>query len=154
MKETERQILDLILSKHPRNGSELITILQETQEKFGYLPADVMKSIAKYLCISPSVLYGAATFYTQFKFTPTGRRVIKVCRGTACHVRGSAVILNKVEEQLNIKVGETSVDGANSLETTACFGSCALAPVIVVNKDVYGRMNANKVRQVLKETQE
>ena len=113
-----------------------------------------MESIAKYLYISPSVLYGTATFYTQFKFTPTGRRVIKVCRGTACHVRGSAGILREVQTRLNIKAGETSADRANSLETIACFGSCALAPVMVVNKDVYGRMTKKKLEQVLKETEE
>lgn len=153
MNAIEEKNLSEILSGHPKNSNELITVLQEAQGKFGYLSSEVMEGISKYLHISPSVLYGVATFYTQFKFIPTGKRVVKVCQGTACHVRGGANILSEVEKKLNIKAGETSVDLENSLETIACFGSCALAPVMVVNKDVYGRMTPKKVDQVLKETE-
>jgi len=96
-----------------------------------------------------STVYGVSTFYAQFKFTPTGKKRVKVCRGTACHVRGGARILREVEKRLGIKPGETTADMEYSLETIACFGSCALAPVMVVDKDVYGRMTTTKVGQIL-----
>jgi NADH-quinone oxidoreductase subunit E len=146
-------MLDEILSGHVRDSNELIPVLQEVQEKFGYLPLEVMEKIAGYLRIPASTVYGVATFYAQFRFTPSGKRVVRVCCGTACHVRGGANILLEVQKRLNIKPGETSADFSNSLETIACFGSCALAPVMVVNKDVYGRMTTKKVDQVLAETE-
>ena len=151
MKEEETKTLKEILERHPADKNELIPVMQETQEKFGYLPQEVMEKIAAYLRLPASNVYGVATFYAQFKFNPIGKRQIKVCRGTACHVRGSARILEEVEKNLGIKAGETSPDRENSLETIACFGSCALAPVMVVNKDVYGRMTIKKVEQVLNE---
>jgi NADH-quinone oxidoreductase subunit E len=145
--------LDDILAKHQQSSNELITVLQHAQEQFGYLPEEVMERIAKHLSVPASTVYGVATFYAQFKLVPTGKRVIKCCQGTACHVRGGADILKEVEKKLDIKTGETSSDLANSLETIACFGSCALAPVMVVNKTVYGRMTPKKVDEVLKETE-
>jgi len=144
--------LDEILSRYSGEKSDLIPVLQEAQESFGYLPEGVMQRIAKFLRLPESTVYGVSTFYAQFKLIPTGKRLVKVCRGTACHVRGGARILREVEKQLGIKPGETSTDLSNSLETIACFGSCALAPVIVVNKDVYGRMTTTKVEQILAKT--
>lgn len=144
--------LDEILSRYSGEKSDLIPVLQEAQESFGYLPEGVMQRIAKFLRLPESTVYGVSTFYAQFKLIPTGKRLVKVCRGTACHVRGGARILREVEKQLGIKPGETSTDLSNSLETIACFGSCALAPVIVVNKDVYGRMTTTKVGQILAKT--
>jgi NADH-quinone oxidoreductase subunit E len=144
--------LDEILSRYSGEKSDLIPILQEAQEKFGYLPEGVMQKIARFLRLPESVVYGVSTFYAQFKFVPTGKRLVKVCRGTACHVRGGARILREVEKQLGIKPGETASDLSNSLETIACFGSCALAPVMVVNKNVYGRMTTTRVGQILAET--
>jgi NADH-quinone oxidoreductase subunit E len=127
-------------------------MLQEVQERFGYLPEQAMQRIAKFLRLPESTVYGVGTFYAQFKLTPTGKRLVKVCRGTACHVRGATRILNEVEKKLGIKPGETASDLSYSLETIACFGSCALAPVIVVDKNVYGRMTTTKVGQILAET--
>ena len=144
--------LDEILSRYSGEKSDLIPVLQEAQESFGYLPEGVMQRIAKFLRLPESTVYGVSTFYAQFKLIPTGKRLVKVCRGTACHVRGGARILREVEKQLGIKPGETSTDLSNSLETIACFGSCALAPVMVVNKDVYGRMTTPKVEQILAKT--
>jgi len=141
-----------ILSRYSGASSELIPILQEVQEKFGYLPAEVMQRVAKFLRLTDNMVYGVSTFYAQFSFTPTGRNKVTVCRGTACHVRGGARILREVEKKLGIKPGETTDDMEYTLETIACFGSCALAPVMVVNKDVYGRMTTTKVGQILAET--
>jgi len=144
--------LDEILSRYSGEKSDLIPILQEAQERFGYLPEGVMQKIAEFLRLPPSTVYGVGTFYAQFKFIPTGKRLVKVCRGTACHVRGGARILREAEKKLGIKPGETASDMSNSLETIACFGSCALAPVMVVDKNVYGRMTTTKVGQILAET--
>ncbi len=145
--------LEEILSRYGGDKGDLIPILQEAQESFGYLPAEVMQKIAKFLRLPESVVYGVGTFYAQFTFIPTGRKRVKVCRGTACHVRGGARILREVEKRLGIKPGETSDDMEYSLETIACFGSCALAPVVVINKDVYGRMTTAKVGQILAEAE-
>ena len=138
-----------VLSRYSGKGDELVPILQEVQGQFGYLPAEAMQQTAKFLHISDSTVFGVATFYAQFKFTPTGKRIVKVCRGTACHVRGGARILNEVERQLGITPGETTDDLEYSLETIACFGSCALAPIVVIDKTVYGRMTTKKVGGVL-----
>jgi len=108
-----------------------------------------MQGIARFLRLPESTVYGVGTFYAQFKFAPTGKRVVKVCRGTACHVRGGARILQEVETQLGIKPGETTADLEYSLEMIACFGSCALAPVVVIDKTVYGRMTPKDVTRVL-----
>jgi len=145
--------LEEILSRHKGEKGDLIPILQEAQESFGYLPAGVMQKIARFLRLPESVVYGVSTFYAQFTFIPTGKKRVKVCRGTACHVRGGVRILREVEKRLGIKPGETSADMEYSLETIACFGSCALAPVMVINKNVYGRMTTAKVGQILAEAE-
>ena len=139
--------LDEILSRYTGESGDLIPILQEAQERFGYLPGEVMQWIAKFLRLPESNVFGVATFYAQFKFTPIGKRIVKVCRGTACHVREGTRILGEVERQLGIKPGETTNDLEYSLETIACFGSCALAPIVVIDKTVYGRMTTKKVAE-------
>lgn len=147
-----KEKLNQILSRYSGKQDELIPILQEAQEQFRYLPSEVMLAIAKFLQLPESAIFGVATFYAQFKLTPSGRRVVRVCRGTACHVRGGARILREVEKRLGVKPGETTDDLEYSLETIACFGSCALAPVMVVDKEVHGRMTTTKAGQVLAET--
>lgn len=144
--------LSEILSHYTGQRSELIPILQEAQERFRYLPEDVMKDIARFLRLSESTVFGVATFYAQFKFSPSGRIVVRVCRGTACHVRGAPRILDETEKRLGIRPGETTTNLEYSLETIACFGSCALAPVVVVDDDVYGRMTPTKVGKILGDT--
>ena len=149
MESNIKKQLDGILSQYDGGSGDLIPILQEAQERFGYLPEEAMQGIAKFLRLPESNVFGVATFYGQFKFTTTGKRIVKVCRGTACHVRGGARILSEVEKQLGIKPEETTNDLEYSLETIACFGSCALAPVVVIDKTVYGRMTTKKVAEVL-----
>ena len=149
--ETNEKRLKEILSSYEGKKEGLIPILQQVQQAFGYLPEPMMKKIAKFLQLPESTVFGVGTFYAQFKLVPSGRNIIRVCRGTACHVRGSAQILGEVEKQLGIKAGETTPDLEYSLETIACFGSCALAPVVVTNGKVHGRMTAPKARKMLKE---
>jgi len=138
-----------ILSAFTGQKSELIPILQRVQREFGYLPEYTMSQIARFTRVPECSVYGVATFYAQFKFVPVGRNIIKVCRGTACYVKGSPQVLEEMEKQLGIKDGETTPDMEYTLETIACFGSCALAPVVVVNDRVYGRMTPEKARQLL-----
>jgi NADH-quinone oxidoreductase subunit E len=141
--------LNEILSFYQGEEDELIPILQQVQQVFGYLPELAMKKIAKFLKLPESTVFGVGTFYAQFKLIPTGKNIIRVCRGTACHVRGSAQILGEMENQLGISAGETTPDLKYSLETIACFGSCALAPVVVINNKVHGRMTTTKVGEIL-----
>jgi NADH-quinone oxidoreductase E subunit len=138
-----------IIANYSRDSSNLISILQEAQEKFGYLPEEVMQKIAKFLRLTDNTVYGVSTFYAQFSFVPTGRRKITVCRGTACHVRGGARILREIERRLGIKPGETTEDKEYSLETVACIGACALAPTMRIGSETYGQMTTKKVAEVL-----
>jgi NADH-quinone oxidoreductase subunit E len=138
-----------ILSHHKGEKHELITILQETQEKFRYLPAAAMQEISRFLNVPESTIYGVSTFYAQFKLTPLGKKVIRVCRGTACHVRGSAKVLAEMEKQLGIKAGQTTADMEYTLETVACIGACALAPTMTIDNETYGKMTTKKVAEVL-----
>ena len=133
------------------NGSreELIPVLQEAQEQFRYLPEEAMREIARFLRISESTVYGVSTFYTQFKLTPVGKRIIRICRGTACHVRGASKVLSEIEKRLGIKAGETTDDLEYTLETVACIGACALAPTMTIDKETYGKMTTKKVAEVL-----
>ncbi len=144
------QQLEETLAKYKGERGDLIPLLQEVQARFGYLPEEAMRGIAKFLRLSESTLYGVVTFYAQFKFTPGGKHTITVCRGTACHVRGGSRILEEAEKQLGIKPGETTSDLEYTLETIACFGSCALAPVMVVDETVYGKMTPEKVTKIMK----
>ena len=108
-----------------------------------------MREIARFLRTPESTVYGVRTFYAQFKLTPLGRRIIRICRGTACHVRGAAKVLAEIEKQLGIKAGETTDDLEYTLETVACIGACALAPTMTIDKETYGKMTTKKVAEVL-----
>ncbi len=127
----------------------LIPVLQKVQEKLGYLPEEAISEVAQFLRLSSNEVYGVASFYAQFRFERQGEHGIKVCLGTACHVRGGRRIMDTVKHEIGLQPGETSEDYKFSLERVACFGSCALAPVMVVDKTVYGRMTTPKARQVL-----
>lgn len=148
METNIKEQLDDILSQYDGESGDLIPILQQAQERFGYLPEGVMAGIAKFLRLPESNVFGVATFYAQFKFTPTGKRIVKVCRGTACHVRGGARILGEVEKQLGIKPGETTDDMEYTLETVACIGACALAPTMVIDNEVQRKMTPKKVAEL------
>jgi len=137
-----------VFSHYTGERQELIPILQETQAKFRYLPAAAIKEIARFLHIPESSVYGVSTFYAQFKLTPMGKKVIRVCRGTACHVRGSDKILNEIEKRLGINAGETTQDMEYTLETVACIGACALSPTMTIDDVTYGKMTIKKVAEV------
>ena len=143
-----REKLEHILLKFSRGRDNLIPILQEVQQGFGYLPEGAMQEIADFLRLSNSTVYSVGTFYTQFKLVPSGKRVVRVCRGTACHVRGGARILREVERRLGIKPGETTEDWEYTLETVACIGACALSPTMTVDKETHGQMTTRKVAEV------
>ncbi|MDY6974074.1 MAG: NADH-quinone oxidoreductase subunit NuoE [Thermodesulfobacteriota bacterium] len=140
-----------VLEEHERDKDNLIPLLQGTQEKLGYISQEAVKEISIYLDLSEAEIYGVATFYTQFRFTRPGDHIMRVCRGTACHVRGGRRIMNEVSNYLGIKPGETTPNYKFSLDRVACFGSCALSPVVVVDDKVYGRMTPQKVKELLKE---
>ncbi len=130
---------------------DLIPILQRVQAAMGYLPEEALLEVAYLTGLPPARVFGVATFYSQFRLQPIGKHIIRVCRGTACHVRGSGRILKDITARLQVAPGETTEDRLFTLETVACFGSCALAPVVVIDDMVYGRMNSSKVRKILDE---
>jgi NADH:ubiquinone oxidoreductase subunit E len=141
--------LDKVLAPYQGERGAMIPALQAVQEKLGYISEDAVTLIARLLNVSPSEVFGVATFYAQFRFTPPGEHTVKVCLGTACHVRGGEEILDNVSREVGVRSGETSKDGKFSLERVACFGSCALAPVMVVDKDVYGRLTIQKAKGII-----
>jgi len=127
----------------------LIPILQFIQGEAGYLAPEAMQAAARYLRISESKVYGVASFYAQFYFEPRGKNTLTICRGTACHVRGSGRLLREMESALNVKPGEATKDMSFSLETVACFGACALAPVVVINDQVYRQQTAASLKKMV-----
>lgn len=143
--------MEKILSTYSNQRENLMPILHDTQRLFGYLPADAMSQIAEFLGVSDSAVYGVATFYSHFRLKPSGRNTVKMCCGTACHVRGGAHLLRDVESKLGIKPGETTADGEYTLETVACIGACALAPVMLVNEEVYGRITNTDAGKIIDE---
>lgn len=140
-----------ILAAYGRERENLIPLLQDVQEQLQYLSPEAVRAVAEHLGLSDNDVYGVATFYAQFRFVPPGLHHIKVCEGTACHVRGSDRILEAITRSTGIVPGETSEDGRFSLERVACFGSCALAPVVVVDEKVYGRMTAAKTNKLIED---
>jgi NADH-quinone oxidoreductase subunit E len=138
-----------VLNKHGKEKGVLIPILQEVQEHIGYLPEEAISEIANFLRLSESEIYGVASFYSQFYFTRRGKHTVKVCLGTACHVRGGQRILDQVEYELGIHPGETTEDYKFSLDRVACFGCCALAPVMTIDKTIYTEMNKSKAIDTL-----
>lgn len=138
-----------ILKHFKGEKGDIVPILQQVQRQFGYLPEQAMKRIADFARVPPSTVFGIGTFYAQFKLVPTGRNVIKVCRGTGCYVRGAPRIITEMENKLGIKAGGTTPDLEYTLETVACVGSCALAPVVVVNDKVHGRMTPDAAKKLI-----
>ena len=149
MTQTADYDISTILDSYAPEPGNLIPLLQEVQDSLGYLPAETMEQIAEFLKIPESRVYGVATFYAQFYLSRQGRYKVKVCQGTACHVRGSKRILDSISRKLGIRTGETTPDYKFTLERVACFGSCALAPVMVVNDKVYGNVNSAEAEKLL-----
>ncbi len=141
--------VDKVLAAFTREKANTIPILQQVQLELGYLPPEALKRIAWYVKVPEPNIYGVATFYAQFNLNPRGKNIVRVCRGTGCYVKGSPRIVEELEKMLGVKEGGTTPDMEYTLETVACFGSCALAPVMVVNDKVYGRMTPAKAKEIL-----
>ena len=137
-----------LLDSHSGNEDELISLLQEVQDRFGYLPKEAMFEISKFLGIPESRVYAVASFYAQFRFKPMGKNTIMVCRGTACHVKGAPRILEEFKRELGIDEGETTEDLEYTLETAACLGCCALAPCAMINDEVAAKLTPKKVKEL------
>lgn len=143
--------LKAIIEKHKKQKWGLINLLQKIQENFGYIPPESIDPIADAMDLFPSQVQGVITFYAGFSLVPKGRYVIKVCRGTACHVKGSRSIVRMMKNELNVDEGETTPDYRFTLETAACLGACALAPAMMVNKTYFGKLSPPKVTTTLAE---
>lgn len=142
--------IDEVLARHPGAARDsLIPILQEVQEAQGYLSEDAMKRVGQHLKLPASKVYGVATFYNQFRFSAVGQFHIALCRGTACHVKGSAKVLDALKLALKIEPGQTTKDGMFSLEILACIGACGLAPAMLVNGETYANVTPDSVRAIL-----
>jgi NADH:ubiquinone oxidoreductase subunit E len=144
----EEELLEEIFASYKGDRWELVPILQEVQENLGYLPEKAMSYIARFIGVPEGHVYSVASFYSQFRLLPLGRKRVAVCRGTACHIRGGPQILSTIEKTIGLKEGETSEDLEYTLETVACIGCCALAPCVRVNTDVYGETAPEKVRDI------
>ncbi len=139
-----------ILKNYPDNGREnLIPILQDIQHESGYLSKDSIIEVGRFLDIPISKIFGVATFYNQFRFEPFGKYHIQVCRGTACHVLGSATVLSELEKTLKIKAGQSTNDGLFSIEVVACIGACGLAPVININGEFHAKLTTTSIKQII-----
>lgn len=147
--EQSSRALAEVLGHYKKEEKNLIPLLQEVQTQLGYLPRKALQEIADFLKISDVEVWGVATFYNQFRFVPLGKYHSVVCMGTACHLAGGRLILEALERELNLKVGETAKDGSFSLERVACIGCCMLAPVAVIKDKIYPKMTPFKVEEAL-----
>lgn len=145
-----KQAIQSILNRYPNAGRDsLIPLLQDVQENEGYLSQESMKTIADHLRLSAAKVYGVASFYNQFRFIAPGKYQIQVCRGTACHVKGSLALLEALQRELKIVAGQTTKDGLFSIEVVACIGACGLAPVICINGEFHAGVTADKLTKII-----
>ena len=147
-KGIDLSLLDGVLGEYAEVKGSLITILQKTQDIYGYLPKEAIELISEKTGIATSEIMGVGTFYTQFRFQPVGKYLIMLCQGTACHVNSSELILQTVKDELGIDDGETTEDGLFSLKCVACLGCCSLSPVMMINGDTYGSLTPTKTKQI------
>ena len=147
-KEQEAKLLEII-EKHKDVPGAVMPVLQQAQDVYGYLPIEVQTIIAEGLDVSLAEVYGVATFYSQFSLNPKGKHRISVCMGTACYVKGSDKVLDALQEKLGIGVGECTPDGLFSVDSTRCVGACGLAPVMMVDEDVYGKITPEQIDEIL-----
>lgn len=152
--DSRDQELQKIIEKYKNTEGALIPVLHEAQELYGYLPLEVQKKIAEGLNVPLAEVYGVVTFYTQFSLNPKGKYKIQICMGTACYVKGSGAILEKLKEKLELNVGECTEDGKFSLEACRCIGACGLAPVMTINDDVYGRLVPDDIEGIIEKYKE
>ncbi len=146
-----RAALKRVLQRHGAAPSDLIPIIQDAQDAIGYLPEDVLRDVADHLRVPEAQVYGVVTFYAQFHLEPQGKHRVRVCRGTACHVRGSGRIRRMVERKLGVAEGETTEDMMFTYETVACLGACALSPVMVIDNQYYGSLTPDRAEAILDE---
>jgi len=151
IKEQDLKKIQEICKEHNNEAGELINVLQEVQEHFGYLPAELQEAVANELNISVAKVYGVVTFYSLFTMIPQGKYPVSICTGTACYVRGADTVLQEFKRQLGIEVGETSEDGKFSLNCLRCVGACGLAPVVLVGDKTYGRVAPDGVKDIVEE---
>ncbi len=144
----KKKVIEFVEAYKGTKGA-LIPVLHEVQDYFGCVPYEAQTLIAEGLDIPVTEVYGVVTFYSRFTLKPTGKYKVSICLGTACYVKGSSLVLNKVEEVLGVKAGESSDDGIYSVEATRCVGACGLAPVMTVNDDVYGKVTPDEVEAIL-----
>lgn len=152
--KVDLSLIDDVLEKYASVKGSLITILQHTQDIYGYLPKEAIEVISERTGIATSEIMGVGTFYTQFRFEPVGKYLIMLCQGTACHVNSSDLILQTIKDELNIDDGQTTEDGLFSLKCVACLGCCSLSPVMMINDDTYGSLTPEKTKKILKELRE
>ncbi|MDD6275778.1 MAG: NADH-quinone oxidoreductase subunit NuoE [Clostridia bacterium] len=150
-KKSDLSLIQGVLDEYANVKGSLITILQKTQEIYGYLPIDVLYKIADAVGESPARVLGVATFYSQFRLKPVGKYLIMLCQGTACHVNGSQRIEQALFEELGIRDGETTEDGLFTLKDVACLGCCSLSPVMMINGETYGRLTPDKAKEIIRE---
>jgi len=146
----QMKALDAVIEQHKGQPGATMPVLQEAQGIFGYLPEEVQLKVADGLGLSLSEVYGVVSFYTQFSLNPKGKKQVAVCMGTACYVKGAGEILERVEKTIGCKAGSVTKDGAFSIDATRCIGACGLAPVIIVDGDVYGNLQPDQVEGILK----
>lgn len=143
--------LDPVIKKYKNTPGSLISVLQEAQGIYGYLPKEVLDYIAGGIGVKPAKVHGVATFYTQFRLKPVGKYVIMLCQGTACHVNGSKGIEEAISEELGIKEGETTEDKLFTINNVACLGCCSLSPVMMINGETYGKLTPDKAKSIIRE---
>lgn len=153
-KPVDLSLLEGVLETYADVKGSLITILQKTQDIYGYVPIDAVYHIAERTGLTPAKILGVATFYSQFRFTAVGKYLIMVCKGTACYVNGAERIIDTISEELGIGNNETTADGLFSLSIVSCLGCCSLAPVMMINEDTYGSLTPDKVKKILKDIRE
>jgi len=149
--KSDLTLIEDVLNEYADQKGSLITILQKTQDIYGYLPIDVIYHIAKRTGSTPARVLGVATFYAQFRLQPIGKYLIMLCQGTACHVNGSERIEAAIKQELGIEDGETTADGLFTLENVACLGCCSLSPVMMINDETYGSLTPDKAITILNE---
>ncbi len=147
--EIDLTVVDRIVERHGTTADKVIPILQDMQASYGYLPLPALRYLTEKTEITPSQVYGVVTFYAQFRLTPLGKHIIRVCHGTACHVQGAVRVSQAVSDFLHIGDGETTEDGLFTLETVNCLGCCSLAPVMMIDSTVYGQLTQAKVKKIL-----
>ena len=150
-KSVDLTLLNDVLDHYADVKGSLITILQKTQDIYGYVPIDAVYYISERTGLTPAKILGVATFYSQFRFTAVGKYLIMVCKGTACYVNGAERIIDAISEELGIGNNETTEDGLFSLSIVSCLGCCSLAPVMMINEDTYGSLTPDKVKQILRD---